>query len=154
MAFLTGFLALIVVVVLGYAYANDDGAAGLLTSLIGNVIGALPQSEPVEKALSAVGAFGNYKEDIRKLLVAIRHTWILLKRAFILPARVREAPEAVGKLLGIMDAIGLDKRLSNFGIKDRDLKDIVKNGFNPDRVKNNPRALTADALEALLRGIL
>jgi alcohol dehydrogenase class IV len=79
--------------------------------------------------------------------VAIRHTWILLKGAFILPARVREASEAVGKLLGIMDAIGLDKRLSDFGIKDRDLNTIVKNGFNP-------RALTADGLEALLRGIL
>lgn len=67
---------------------------------------------------------------------------------------VRDASEAAAKLLGIMDAIGLDKRLADFGIKNRDLKDIVKNGFNPDRVKNNPRTLTADGLEALLRGIL
>jgi alcohol dehydrogenase class IV len=67
---------------------------------------------------------------------------------------VRDTSEAAGKLLGIMDAIGLAQRLSDFGIKDRDLSTIVKNGFNPNRVKNNPRTLTADGLETLLRGIL
>ena len=53
-----------------------------------------------------------------------------------------------------MKEIGLSTRLSELGVKkDEDIGIIVKNGFNPDRVKNNPRRLTEEALRGILNDI-
>jgi alcohol dehydrogenase class IV len=50
----------------------------------------------------------------------------------------------------LMKSIKLETKLQNLGLKKMDLKVIVKHGFNPDRVKNNPRLLTREALIKIL----
>ena len=58
------------------------------------------------------------------------------------------------KITVMMKEVGLSTRLSELGIKkDEDIAVIVKNGFNPDRVKNNPRRLTEEALRGILDNI-
>ena len=47
--------------------------------------------------------------------------------------------EARDKLVNLMDKIGLERKLSNLGIKEEDLQNIVDNGFNPGRVKNKDK---------------
>lgn len=61
-------------------------------------------------------------------------------------------PEDAGKIISdLMEKIGLKTRLSDLGIKrENDINLIIKNGFNPDRVKNNPRLLTEAALRVIL----
>jgi alcohol dehydrogenase class IV len=60
----------------------------------------------------------------------------------------RGAAEAYNSL---MDDIGLARDLLSLGIETRaDLELIVRNGFNPQRMGNNPRLVTGDALLAML----
>lgn len=62
--------------------------------------------------------------------------------------------EAKGKLQNLMKNIGLEIKLGNLGIKSQaDIELIIKNGFNPDRVKNNPRKLTETQLRKILEDI-
>lgn len=62
--------------------------------------------------------------------------------------------EAKQKIDDLMHKIGLETRLSSLGIKsEKDIELIIENGFNPDRVKNNPRLLTRDALGTILYSI-
>ena len=58
-----------------------------------------------------------------------------------------DVAEAATTIDGILTGVGLETRLSRLNIKtDQDIELIIKNGFNPDRVKNNPRLLTKEAL--------
>lgn len=50
--------------------------------------------------------------------------------------------------------IGLETKSSLLGVKPKDdIENIIANSFKPDRVKNNPRMLTENALRAILREI-
>lgn len=66
-----------------------------------------------------------------------------------------KSPEEVKKRIELLiDNIGLQRKLSLLGITtDSDLNVILKNGFNPERVKNNPRVLTEDDLRRILMAI-
>jgi alcohol dehydrogenase class IV len=80
---------------------------------------------------------------------------------------VRAAVERIINLLGaknidsanekieiLMKEIGLETRLEKLDINDReDIEKIVKEGFDPNRVKNNPRMLTHEALREILCNI-
>ena len=58
------------------------------------------------------------------------------------------------KINKIMDQIGLTRKLQDLHISASEHHDvIVANGFNPERVKNNPRELTEKALREMLRRI-
>jgi len=62
--------------------------------------------------------------------------------------------EASKKITSLMEDIGLSTKLNELGIKTQeDVDIIVKNGFNPDRVKNNPRELTEETLREILGNI-
>lgn len=62
--------------------------------------------------------------------------------------------DASEKITNLMNEISLGTRLSEVGIKTNDdIKIIIKEGFNPDRVKNNPRKLTKEALRKILEDI-
>ena len=62
--------------------------------------------------------------------------------------------EAKDKIKTLVDKIGLETRLSDLGISSqKDLEIIIKNGFNPERVKNNPRLLTESKLRRILEEI-
>ena len=62
--------------------------------------------------------------------------------------------EASEKITFLMKRIGLNTKLSYLGIKTReDIEMVIRNGFNPDRVKNNPRKLTEGALREILENI-
>ena len=66
-----------------------------------------------------------------------------------------ESPEeAKSKVIKLMKSIGLDTRLDGIGIKTHeDIETVIKNGFNPERVKNNPRKVTEEALRDMLNEI-
>jgi len=62
--------------------------------------------------------------------------------------------EAKELIIQLMEEIGLETKLKNLGIKnEEDINLIIKNGFNPDRVKNNPRKLTEAELRKILEEI-
>lgn len=66
-------------------------------------------------------------------------------------SNVAEAKQRIDEL---MKEIGLETKLNLLGINsEEDFELIVANGFNPDRVKNNPRMLTEKNLRAILQGI-
>jgi len=63
-----------------------------------------------------------------------------------------EAKELITQL---MEDIGLETKLKNLEIKtEEDINLIIKNGFNPDRVKNNPRKLTEAELRKILEELI
>jgi alcohol dehydrogenase class IV len=64
---------------------------------------------------------------------------------------VDKAKEIIDNL---MQEVDLATKLTDVGIEERDLEIIIKNGFNPDRVKNNPRLLTEEALRIMLNKLL
>src|SRR3989338_1653031 len=57
------------------------------------------------------------------------------------------------KLECLLDLIGLERRLSKLGVTESGVDIVLNEGFNPERVINNPRVLTRDALEVMLRKI-
>ncbi|MBU1015352.1 hypothetical protein KKI17_02860, partial [Patescibacteria group bacterium] len=58
------------------------------------------------------------------------------------------------KIEKLMDAIGLERKLEKLGVKTQEnMETIVSNGFNPERVKNNPRLFTVEALRGMLQDI-
>ncbi len=61
---------------------------------------------------------------------------------------------AAEKLTKLFQDIGLQMRLNEVGIATpEDRQVVVDNGFNPARVKNNPRKLTKEALAGMLDGL-
>lgn len=57
-------------------------------------------------------------------------------------------------LIKFVKSLGLEVKLSNLGIKKSDFKLIIKNGFNPQRVKNNPRVINKEDFHKILEEIL
>lgn len=53
----------------------------------------------------------------------------------------------------LMREISLEIRLDELNINKNDIELIIKNGFNPDRVKNNPRLLTKENLRKILNDL-
>lgn len=66
----------------------------------------------------------------------------------------RNARGAKNHMVDLMRRIGLETRLSHLGMSGKDIEIIIENGFNPQRVKNNPRQLTELQLRTLLESIL
>jgi len=59
--------------------------------------------------------------------------------------------DAKQRIRHLTSKIGLETRLSRLGVKSKeDIETIVANGFNPGRIKNNPRLLTEDILRDML----
>lgn len=66
----------------------------------------------------------------------------------------KDVYEASKKIENLMIEIGLSTKLSQLGIKTgKDIDTIIKYGFNPQRVKNNPRRLTEEALIEIFENI-
>ncbi|MBO8132054.1 MAG: phosphonoacetaldehyde reductase [Candidatus Marinimicrobia bacterium] len=62
--------------------------------------------------------------------------------------------KARDKFISTMKEIGLETRLLKLGINKEGISIIVKNGFNPKRMINNPRIISKDDLVQLLKNIL
>lgn len=64
---------------------------------------------------------------------------------------VKIAKEAKEKVNELMDNIGLQRKLKNFGITtEDDITTIMDHGFHPERVGNNPRMLTTEDAKKIL----
>ncbi|MFX1409381.1 MAG: phosphonoacetaldehyde reductase [Promethearchaeota archaeon] len=62
--------------------------------------------------------------------------------------------EAKEEIRNLIKKIGLETKLEDLGIKTQDdIETIIKNGFNPERVKNNPRLLSEIQLRKILEEI-
>jgi alcohol dehydrogenase len=66
--------------------------------------------------------------------------------------QVETPEEGKNKIKTLMDKIGLKTKLSELGINEIEL--IIENGFNPQRVKNNPRKITKEDLKRILQQIM
>jgi alcohol dehydrogenase class IV len=66
---------------------------------------------------------------------------------------VRTAKEARKKIIRLMEEIKMNTHLSDFGIDNEDIKIIVKKGFNPQRMKNNPKLVSESDLKNILKSI-
>lgn len=66
---------------------------------------------------------------------------------------VKTSSEAREKFLYIMKKIELETNLSKLGIDNKEIKLIINNGFNPQRMKNNPKTVSKDDLRKLLENI-
>lgn len=53
----------------------------------------------------------------------------------------------------LMERVGLQRKLSSLAIQREGLELIVRDGFRPDRIKNNPREVTKKALQDILNQI-
>jgi len=67
---------------------------------------------------------------------------------------VADAAEAKRYLENLCVSIGLTHKLTSLGIHESDIDSLVKNGFNPQRVKNNPRKVTEEDLRKILSSLL
>jgi len=66
-------------------------------------------------------------------------------------ANVSDAEDKIGRLI---NEIGLETKLSRLKVESSgDIEAIVQNGFNPGRVKNNPRILTRTVLRNILNAL-
>jgi len=65
----------------------------------------------------------------------------------------KDAEDACAKIKNLMKSVELETRLSKLGIDKDGIEIIIKNGFSPERVKNNPRDLTEDGLRKILHKI-
>lgn len=54
----------------------------------------------------------------------------------------------------LMEKLQLPSRLRDLGIRSAHLSNIVANGFRPDRINNNPRAITSADFKRMLKAIL
>lgn len=53
----------------------------------------------------------------------------------------------------LMERVGLQRKLSSLGIQREGLELIIRDGFRPDRIKNNPREVTQEAVRDILNQI-
>jgi len=68
--------------------------------------------------------------------------------------KVKTAEKAKDKIINIMKIIGLENNLTKLCINKNNIGTIIKNGFNPQRMKNNPRLVTKKDLRNLLGKII
>lgn len=77
----------------------------------------------------------------------------IMKELYLLLG-VQNGKEAQGSLTDIMDQLKLSRKLIDFGIAEQHLPNIIANGFNPQRVINNPVQITEGILWKILKAIL
>jgi phosphonate metabolism-associated iron-containing alcohol dehydrogenase len=58
------------------------------------------------------------------------------------------------KIYSLIESLGFPTQLNRFGIKREDVPQIIAHGFTPDRVKNNPRNISADEMTQILEDLL
>ena len=64
------------------------------------------------------------------------------------------AAAAAGRLQDLVGRLGVPTRLGGVGIAAQDIPLLLEHGFNPGRVRNNPRRLTVETLERMLTDLL
>jgi alcohol dehydrogenase len=65
-----------------------------------------------------------------------------------------EIGQAKKKIEDLIHSVGLETKLSRLGITtEKDIQIIIDNGFTPERVENNPRRLTREALKEILESL-
>ena len=67
---------------------------------------------------------------------------------------VKDGTEAKVKLLNLMGEVGLERSLRKLSVNKEDFQNIVNNGFNPQRVVNNPVKITEKTVWEILEKIL
>ncbi len=64
--------------------------------------------------------------------------------------KVKKADKAKDRIINVMKEIGLETNLAKLGINKNNIDTIIKNGFSPQRMKNNPRSVNEMGLRDLL----
>ena len=68
--------------------------------------------------------------------------------------KVQTPKKARKKIIEIMSGINMKTKLSDFGIDNDGIEIKIKNGSNPQRMKNNPKVLSELDLRNLIEKIL
>ena len=61
--------------------------------------------------------------------------------------------EMAQQLDSLMEKVGLERKLSKLHIHQQGIEIILRDGFRPDRIKNNPRLVTREDLAKILKSI-
>ena len=61
--------------------------------------------------------------------------------------------EAAKKIESLMKKVKLERSLSKLGIHEEEIALILRDGFRPDRIKNNPRPVQVEDLRAILNAL-
>jgi alcohol dehydrogenase class IV len=64
--------------------------------------------------------------------------------------KVSTYEEMADRVDRLMERVGLERKLSSLGIPKKGIELILQDGFRPDRIKNNPREVTKEALQNIL----
>jgi len=56
-------------------------------------------------------------------------------------------------LLKLADEIHLERKLSSFGVKEKDVEAVIDEGFNP-KIGNNPVKVTKDMVGNILKNLI
>lgn len=114
----------------------------------------VPHGHAVALTLSSILLYNSHvtEEDLLDKRGVDYVKKVINEIAKLLGAKTSE--EASEKITALMKELGLSTRLSELGIDTDDkIEIIIKNGFNPERVRNNPRKLTEEALRRILEEI-
>ncbi len=68
-------------------------------------------------------------------------------------AGARDYDDMANQIDALMDQVRLERKLSGLGIREDGIKLILRDGFRPDRIKNNPRPVTREDLQKILNQI-
>ena len=106
----------------------------------------LPYFFPINAAAneSNIQEKGNLK--VEEILERMKQLYAVLN--------VDDAESAKNYLRHLMNRIGLPQNLSDLNIKEKDIPNIVRHGFNPDRVLNNPVKINEEMVENILFQII
>jgi len=87
----------------------------------------------------------NDKRGVEYVKGTIKEISIILNSETLEKARER--------IKRLMENIGLKTKLSKFGLNQEDLQVVIDNGFAPERMNNNPRLVTKESLQNILKSI-
>jgi len=80
---------------------------------------------------------------------------VMAQRAVVLAGAMnaRTPREAANNIRRLMKAVGVATRLRDYGLKESDVGTIIKEGFTPSRIANNPAEITEEQLRKMLMDI-
>jgi alcohol dehydrogenase len=113
-----------------------------------------PHGHAVGLTLPSFILYNSQLEEGTKLNDTRGRNFVKERTEEIVQALGCETPEQAKELLTkLMGKIGLETRLSKLGVTEEGIQLIIKNGFNPQRVKNNPKDLSEEDLRLILTDI-
>ena len=106
----------------------------------------LPYFFPINANVNELNIQEKVNLKVEEILKRMKQLYAILN--------VDDAESAMNYLLDLIGRIGLSHRLRDLNVEEKDIPNIVKHGFNPDRVLNNPVKINEQMVEKILFEII